>query len=278
MHGMCSDSDDAYMVESAGALHKAGYDVVLFNHYGVPGEKNLRLIDFGEQRPIDEVLKAAKERFADASSLYLVGFSLGGNYALKYAGSAGKNRVEDKPATNDQSKNLKAVVAISNPFDLISTEHELRSTAFGVYGKFILRHYAAPYRYGGFHAMHRFPSAKRIYKSQNFLEIDEVTRAPACGYKSAEDLYKAASCDQFLKYIDVPFLVLHAKDDQICKNSSIPKAELLSNQNCVLMESEFGGHCDFYQAEKVPGTMINKRLYTDLLVKYLDDLEQFGSE
>lgn len=48
MHGMSSDSDNAYMVEAAGACTQAGYDVILFNHYGVPGEKNLRLVNFTE--------------------------------------------------------------------------------------------------------------------------------------------------------------------------------------------------------------------------------------
>ena len=48
MHGMCANSDNAYMVEATGACTKAGYDVIMFNHYGVPGEKNLRLVNFTE--------------------------------------------------------------------------------------------------------------------------------------------------------------------------------------------------------------------------------------
>ena len=52
--------------------------------------------------------------------------------------------------------------------------------------------------------------------------------------------------------------------------------ELLSNKNCMLFESELGGHCDFMMQEKVEGTNVHKRFYSELLVKYLNDHEEFN--
>jgi predicted alpha/beta-fold hydrolase len=51
--------------------------------------------------------------------------------------------------------------------------------------------------------------------------------------------------------------------------------KLLSNKNCMLFESELGGHCDFMMQEKVEGTNVHKRFYSKLLVKYLNDHEEF---
>ena len=92
----------------------------MFNHFHVPGEKNLRVLNFVKNQTTDEVLAYARQRYEDCN-LYLVGFSLGGNHVLTYAGKAAKLRLEGKSSSNDQSKHVKAIVAISNPFDVLTT-------------------------------------------------------------------------------------------------------------------------------------------------------------
>ena len=58
--------------------------------------------------------------------------------------------------------------------------------------------------------------------------------------------------DRFVSNIDVPFLVLQAKDDPICTVETMPMNDLLKNPNCFVIKLKHGGHCDFFT--KLPGS------------------------
>lgn len=78
------------------------------------------------------------------------------------------------------------------------------------------------------------------------LEFDNFTRSLHWGYNGANELYRKISCGSFLSYIDKPFLVISAKDDPICTYGDLPHVDVLSNENGMLIESDFGAHCDFF--------------------------------
>ena len=91
---------------------------------------------------IDEVIQYAKNRFdsnGKGCEIYLVGFSVGGSHCLRYVGNANKQRLhrhkfnDMNPYIPDLSDNVKAVVAVSNPFDLMATCIKMRKTHFGIY-------------------------------------------------------------------------------------------------------------------------------------------------
>ena len=92
LHGVTGNSNDQYMIEVAGAASRAGYNVIIACHYAPRGEKNLRLNNFTKKETIDEMFDFAKKRFGVDKRVenYLIGFSLGGCYALTYAGLAAK--------------------------------------------------------------------------------------------------------------------------------------------------------------------------------------------
>lgn len=100
MHGVEGHCGLPYMIDTAHSLVEAGHNVIMFNHYNVPNEKNLRLLNFTKPETTDEVLAYARSRFIDCE-LTLIGFSLGGNHALTYAGKSAKNRLEGKSLPND---------------------------------------------------------------------------------------------------------------------------------------------------------------------------------
>jgi predicted alpha/beta-fold hydrolase len=83
-------------------------------------------------------------------------------------------------------------------------------------------------------------------KMFSILHFDNVTRSKAWGYNCANDLYRSISCGAFISYIDKPFLVINAKDDPICQYGDVPHVDILSNKNAMLVECDFGGHCDFF--------------------------------
>ena len=127
-----------------------------------------------------------------------------------------------------------------------------------------------------FFNMKRFPPKEEIYKNSfTIIGLDDLTRGPDFGYTGSYQLYRDVSCSLFLSYIDVPFLVLQAKDDVICLNHDIPKMDLMDNPNAIFLESEYGNHCDFFTQSVVDGKVQYRRFFKELLVRYLRDFAEF---
>lgn len=142
LHGVSGSSGESYMKEISGMGRERGYNVICFNHYGPPNTKDYRMMDMSNNCYIDEVIQYAKQRFDTKehdSEIYLVGFSLGGNHSLRYLGNAHKQKLHNQrfsdknPHIPDLSDEVRAVVAISNPYDLFATSIKMRKTHFGLY-------------------------------------------------------------------------------------------------------------------------------------------------
>ena len=91
--------------------------------------------------------------------------------------------------------NLKAVIAISNPFDLLVTTLRLQATAFGAYEKFIWLNLMEGYKNNQFRYKDKLPPFELLKRHKHILDLDNVTRAKKFGYASGHELYKAISCD-----------------------------------------------------------------------------------
>lgn len=96
LHGVTGKSEDDYVLEMVGKASERGYNCVVMNHYAPPGEKDLRLMDFTQNKHLDEVVKHVADKFSSAlpCELFMVGFSLGGNFALRWLGSSSKDSIE----------------------------------------------------------------------------------------------------------------------------------------------------------------------------------------
>ena len=71
-------------------------------------------------------------------------------------------------------------------------------------------------------------------------------------------------------------MLISAKDDPICLHKDLPHVDVLSNQNGMLIESDFGAHCDFFTKEKIDGITHYRRFFPDIIVKYLDEVSSFN--
>ena len=121
-HGLEGNSQRPYIKGMAKALFESGFDVVAWNFRGCSEEMNrqLRFYHSGATDDLDVVVRhvIATGRY---QSVYLVGFSLGGNVTLKYLGER----------TVDAT--VRRAVAISVPMDLASSfEFEVSSLKFRV--------------------------------------------------------------------------------------------------------------------------------------------------
>lgn len=56
----------------------------------------------------------------------------------------------------------------------------------------------------------------------NILDFDIAARTVAWGYSDVNKLYREASSQDNLQYVDVPFMILTAHDDPIAQGRHIP--------------------------------------------------------
>ncbi|NJO89438.1 MAG: alpha/beta fold hydrolase [Chloroflexia bacterium] len=124
IHGLEGNSHKAYVKGSARAVNSIGIDALAINLRGCSEEDNLLLTSYhsGKTDDLELIVNHAINKFS-YESVFILGFSLGGNITLKYAG---------EEFLKSQNK-IKAVAAISVPCDLKATAFQMDKTSNYVY-------------------------------------------------------------------------------------------------------------------------------------------------
>lgn len=177
------------------------------------------------------------------SPVTLVGFSLGGNIALKLLGE----RPADVPA------NLRRAIAICPPIDLARSVQAIGRGANRLYDRYFARLLArqvadrlavAPQSLVP--ADWPQPNAK-LQKSRRLprgiAEFDEVFTAPLSDFVSAANYYRLCSSARFLTRIEVPTLIVAAADDPLVPVGLFEDAAV--SQAVALYIAPRGGHLGF---------------------------------
>lgn len=231
-HGLEGSLQASYIRGMARTLGGAGWDVLAWNYRSCGGIPNrlLRSYHSGESGDLRLLIDHAALTYPD---IILIGFSLGGNITLKYAGEAPPH-----PA-------VRAAIAISAPVDLASSARALDD------------------RRGNRLYLHRFLKtllAKAVAKSRQFpgmihpaalaeirtiRDFDEAVTAPLHGFASAEDYWARASALPHLGRIGIPALLLSARNDPLLDEPSFPVREALANPAFHLETPTHGGHVGF---------------------------------
>lgn len=234
-HGLEGDSRNAYVQGMAGALVRAGWDVVAWNCRGCSGEPNrlLRSYHSGATEDLAAVVDhaLAGSRYA---RLALVGFSLGGNITLKYLGDLGSG-VDSR---------VDRAVVFSVPCDLAASSRALESGANRIYMDRFLVNLRAKIR----EKMRRFPgevSDAGLDAMRTFREFDGAYTAPLHGYRDAEDYWARASSRPVLGRITIPTLLVNARNDPFLPAECFPEVEARESAHFHLEAPRDGGHIGF---------------------------------
>ena len=115
LHGLEGDAQRPYMLGASKVFNQNGFDAVCVNFRGCSGEINLKFRSYhsGVTEDLEAVVNHILEN-KNYSDIYINGFSLGGNVALKYIGEG-----------RSVPKQIKAVVALSVPCYLNGSSLEL---------------------------------------------------------------------------------------------------------------------------------------------------------
>ena len=163
--------------------------------------------------------------------LILVGFSLGGNVALKLAGELGETEL------------LNSVCAVSTPIDLAACVRQLDRPSNRLYAQRFLRPIEREIRRKALHVPHLY-SAEGIDSIKGIWEFDDRYTGPLFGFGNAETYYRTHRPSAFWT-IRIPALLIQAKDDPIIPFETYEQRAFEKNPWLQLLAVEHGGHLGF---------------------------------
>lgn len=235
-HGLEGNSGRAYMRGMATAAYTRGYDVLTWNFRGCSEEMNrqLRFYHSGATEDLDLVVRHAIKK--SYTSLYLVGFSLGGNLTLKYLGE------RESPAE------IKKAGVFSVPVDLHSSCLKISRRVNWVYSNRFLRSLKKKVIQKS--RIINGLDIGNIDKVSTLIEFDDRFTAPLHGFQGALDYYKRCSAIHFLDGIRVPTLLVNAMNDPFLGEACFPRKQLEHNQYIEFETPVYGGHVGFAQFNK----------------------------
>ena len=234
VHGLEGSSDSTYMVGMATELGLKGCDTVCVNMRGCSGEINKSFGSYHSGKT-DDLGLVIDHVSKDYSEIIIIGFSLGGNQVLKYLGESG----------NSLSEKIKIGIAVSTPCDLEGSAMELKKLKNKIY----LQRFLKSMKLKANQKKAQHPSKKldieAINVAKNFHEFDNLFTAPVHGFLDAKDYWKKSSSKQFVSQINIPTLLVNAKNDSFLSASCYPISEAKNNPNFFLEMPKNGGHLGF---------------------------------
>jgi predicted alpha/beta-fold hydrolase len=230
VHGLGGCHQSSYMRRLSNRLSAHGLRVLRLDLRGVGAGMTLarRFYNAGCSQDLRAVLERLHGE-EPASPLFVVGFSLGGNVALKLAGEAGADPVPG----------LAGVVAVAPPVDLVHCSRLLAALPF--YDRFYVQHLVRQVRQQASHFRDlELPVFPRRLTLRGF---DDLFTAPRWGYADALDYYGRASALPWLPHVAVPSLILSARDDPFV--SAAPLEKLAPRPYLTIEIVRHGGHLGF---------------------------------
>ncbi|MCU1235152.1 MAG: alpha/beta hydrolase fold, partial [Candidatus Solibacter sp.] len=229
IHGLEGSGEAGYIESlSARALH-AGFAAHRFHMRTCGGTEHLceTLYHAGLTSDLLVVLRQFRSEGLDPA--FLVGFSLGGNVALKLAGELGEQGPEV----------LRGVCGVSASLDLEACARRIAERDNRIYERrFVQRMQARLCATGRYRA-------EEIAGLRSVIELDDRFTAPSFGFGDAANYYRTQSAVGYLGGLRVPALLIQAKDDTFVPFDVYETEAVRGNPYVTLVAPEHGGHLGF---------------------------------
>src|SRR5579885_989995 len=232
LHGFEGSIDSHYSKGMLQTLNQHGWRGAFMHFRGCSGEPNRLVRGYHSCDTCDVaiILNTLLNREPD-TDIAAIGYSLGGNVLLKWLGETGGNNP------------LKAATAISVPFELHKAAKRIRQ-GFSRFSEWYLVKCARESLIEKFQRMQAPVNLSDLSNVQDIRDLDGKYTVPVHGFSSVDEYYSISSSRQYLRGIQVPTLLVHAKDDPFMSEDVIPTQEELS-QHVILEVTETGGHVGF---------------------------------
>ena len=235
VHGLEGSAESAYMLGTAERTLAARFNVIRLNLRNCGGSAGLTSslyhagLTLDLRAIIDEL--STRDRLRE---LYIAGFSLGGNMALKLAGEYGDGAPVE----------LRGVIAVSPCIDLPSCAEAIEARSNAIYRLMFVLSLRKSMRQKARLFPERYDEAglRGVWSIRKF---DATYTAPHSGFRDVMDYYRRASALPYLKHIGLPTLIIHSQDDPLIPFTPFTSADIAGNANLCLLTPERGGHVGF---------------------------------
>ena len=242
LHGLEGSANAPYMQGIADRAIRDGFNVVRLNQRNCGHTEHLSTtlyhsgLSEDPARVIEELI-----RDDGLPSMGVIGYSLGGNVALRLAGVYGDAAPPE----------LQAVCAVSPPIDLALAAEEIERLPNRYYQWNFLKGLKARMR----RKAALFPdqySIERLRRIRTIRNFDDRYTAPHFGFRDASDYYQRASALRVLDRIRVPTLIVSSEDDPFIPIAPLRDPAVTGNPHVTVVITRRGGHCGFIE-RNAPG-------------------------
>eukprot|EP01116_Phalansterium_solitarium_P024992 TRINITY_DN9350_c0_g1_i1.p1 TRINITY_DN9350_c0_g1~~TRINITY_DN9350_c0_g1_i1.p1 ORF type:complete len:431 (-),score=53.00 TRINITY_DN9350_c0_g1_i1:149-1315(-) len=237
--GICNSSQSCYVREFVQAgVQQHGLRMAVYNPRGTYEITTPRLFRFGDTSDLHVCVRKLKAERPD-EKIIIVGFSLGGNKALRYVG--------EHP---EAPKLIAGVVSCCQGYCAShGTKYLQRCRPFYDSGltrklkNMVIRHAE---RFEGMIDM------AQLHKANSVESFDRSFTCAVSHYETPEDYYKSESCIGSIPKIKVPALLFNALNDPLVDPAFLPMNAPLENPNLMFITTRFGGHMGFCEGYFLP--------------------------
>ncbi len=250
LHGWEGSSESNYLLAAATALDRAGYDTFRLNFRDHGESHHLNIELFHSCRLLEVVDAVGQVRRAHADQpVFLVGFSLGGNFSLRVARSA--------PEHGFDLDHVIAVSPVIRPRNVLDTLEE----GLAIYHVYFVRKWRKSLQlkqslYPERYQLEEWFALKGLREQTDWLvrNLTEFSDLEAYleGYSVAGD---------YLAGLSVPTRIITAADDPIIPIQDFH--ELPKSQALEIEVHERGGHCGFIENWRLD-SWIEHRIISEL--------------
>jgi len=214
----------SYMVRLSRKLYAKGYRAIRLNMRCCGTGQQYAKLPYhgGLSADILNVIKILKQEFPDSPNI-LIGYSLGGNIALKLTSEL----------EGENSHLLQSTIAVCPPIDLAETASIMALPINQLYNRYYMYH---------LDKLTKIWTQGRPFKS--IYEFDKIVTAPKWGFKSPHEYYKQSSSCYKLKEIQHPCHIVLTKDDPFINHLTCLEAK--RSDLVKIWLAEYGGHMGFF--------------------------------
>ncbi|MBC2714542.1 MAG: alpha/beta fold hydrolase [Desulfobacteraceae bacterium] len=232
IHGWEGSSESSYILSAAGTLWNEGFDVFRLNMRDHGPTHHLNEGLFHSCR-IDEVVDAVQrvQEIFPHKRMFLAGFSLGGNFALRVAVRA--------PAAGIKLDKVAAICPVLYP---PNTLHAMEN-GLQIYHLYFMKKWRNALRIKHKH----FPNLKGLDHISGFKSISDMTDYFVGKFTDYPDMMTYlkgyAITGNALENLQIPSVIIASIDDPIIPAKDIQN---LASPDCLKIETtRFGGHCGY---------------------------------
>ena len=252
LHGWEGSEQSSYMVAAGRYFYKLGYSIFRLNmrDHGNSHHLNKGLF-YGTL--IDEAYTAVKQivkNCGENKDIFIAGFSMGGNFALRIARLAGMDA--------SSGLLLKKVIAVNPPLNPLTATANIDK--YYIIKKYFLKKWkkSLSKKEAAFPDLYRF---SELPVTDSCIELTDILVNKYSEYRDMPDYFSRYTLGKdFFSEIRIPVFIITSEDDPIIEISDFDVIRKAENPLIELSIEKYGGHCAYIKNMKLDTWLFDKIL------------------